>query len=203
MEKQRKQQERMSSALWGRVGRWSWQWLPSHPSWCSPLWVHTGPVCCPCRTHRHCTGHVMRSFPPARQALQPSDLCCWLRLTLPSPLPREDVSQPLPHLSQLGNVHFSNTAHWNIHLKKPQNKRRAQLLYLFLFSWVFWCGLRFFLPLSFLLFAGARLCLASLQWFKVFRMQLPVPPSGEDKTLQWGQETGRQSMPQSPLTTFI
>lgn len=183
--KQRKRPGGVSSALWGRVGRRSWPWLPQ------------------CWTHQHCPGHVTKSSPPARQALQPNDLCCWLRLTtLPSPQRRcVSTSTPLSTAGECASQQYSTLNY----MLKQKNKTNVEHNFSVCFCLLgfFWCGFGFFLPLSFLVFAGAGLCLTSLQRFKVFGMQLPVPPSGGDKTLQWGQEMGCQSMPQSPLTTFI
>lgn len=139
-EKAKEAARKSEQCLWSRVGRWSCHRCPITPAGAPPSECTR----CQCWTHKHCTGHVMKSSPPARQALQPSDLCCWLRLTTPPPLPREDVSHPLPHLPQLGNVHFSKTAHCIICLKKkPKQTQSTTSLFVFVFSsflvwvWVF------------------------------------------------------------------
>lgn len=49
------------------------------------------------------------------------------------PLSPEKMSQPLLHLSQLGNVHLSNTAHQIICLKKTKPKQTQSTTSLFVF----------------------------------------------------------------------
>lgn len=145
------------------------------PHWSCSLRGHTPRQHAVSAGHKHCSGHVLKSSAPARQVTFAADSSSHYPTLSP------EMSQPLPHLPLLGNVHLSNTAHCS---KKAHASKKPKAQLLFLFSWVFWCGFGFFSPTLFLCLQVQGSASHTLQWFKEFRMQLPVPPSGRDKTLQ-------------------
>lgn len=119
------------------------------PHWSCSLRGHTPRQQAVSAGHKHCSGHVLKSSAPARQVTFAADSSSHYPTLSP------EMSQPLPHLPLLGNVHLSNTAHCS---KKARFKKTQSTTSVFVFLG-FLVRVWVFLPHSFLVFAGARLCL--------------------------------------------
>lgn len=139
---------------------------PVRPNWCFCLWcAHMLSHHAVSADHRNVASVTLTKSSPASPAFQPSDLCCWLRLTHPSLSSGKMCLNLCPARHAWGMCIAAIQHTLNYMLKKPK-MQYATFFVCFCFLGGFCVCLVEFFPPRFLVFAGTGLCLASLPWFK-------------------------------------